>query len=123
VDYLGGVMMWKNYFKAPFKNDDMGCYLWDNNNQMTIMYEDCCDNDLMQTIEDILNDKPIDKSKPKIVAEIKVDGCDVFFNDIYVFCVRGWGYLTGSLNLNEKTACEIQDSMIKHIISKLKGEQ
>ena len=112
--------MWRKYFKAPFKNDGMGCYLFDSENQMTLMYEDCCDNDLMQRIEDILNDKPIDKSKPKIMAEIKVNGCHVLFNDVYVFCARGWGYLIGSLKLDNKTACEIQDSMLKHIIEKIK---
>lgn len=47
------------------------------------------------------------------------DGCDIYDGDEYVFCARGWGYLTGVLKLSNKEACKVQDDFIAYILDKL----
>ncbi len=43
--------------------------------------------------------------------------------DYHLILIRGWGYLTGTggLNLSDKEALEIQDSLAEYIIEKLNG--
>jgi len=50
---------------------------------------------------------------------------DIFRDaESYVFCVRGWGHLTGTggLRLPEKGAAKIQDDFIAYILKRLNGE-
>lgn len=57
------------------------------------------------------------------LPEWEADGCDILYQGAYAFCVRGWGYLTGTggLNLPEGDAEKIQDEFISYILSRLNG--
>ena len=54
----------------------------------------------------------------------KAKGCEIFYQEEYAFCVRGWGYLTGTggLHLSEGIAESIQDEFISYILSRLNNE-
>ena len=58
------------------------------------------------------------------LPEWEADGCDILYQGAYAFCVRGWGYLTGTggLNLPEDVAAKIQDEFISYILSRLNGK-
>lgn len=112
--------LFEKYYKKPFKLDSFSVYIFDKDNNMTIMME-YDELELTETLENILNDVPF---KP-LTEKFHSNGCDVFdSNNKYRFCVRGWGRLTSPncLNLDEETAIKIQDSMVDYVVKKLNGE-
>lgn len=106
---------WKEVYKLPLKYDGFN-YAWSENNTMSLMFDSAINEYDCNLIVDCING----------VSDKKIEGIrnqtyEFFIHEQYVFCVRGWGYLTGigGLNLSSQKAVEIQDSFIKYILERL----
>ncbi len=112
-------LKWEDVYKLPLKYDGIS-YAWTKDNIMALMFTDLVSNKNAQDIINIINGTENIKEDR---LKWRVDGVDFYFNDLYLFCVRGWGHLTGvgGLNLSEQKAEQIQDDFIKYIISKIEG--
>lgn len=111
---------------APFKLDEYGeSYVFDANGQMALMFydddDDQCtplDSQSRHKVVDILNGA---KNDFPILLEY-YQGEIINENGEYVFCIRGWGHLTSTLNLNNAEAARIQDDFGNYIVNKLNGK-
>ena len=92
---------WQEVYKLPLRLDDWFSYVWTNTNGMALQFhEDVKEEDQVKIVEAI---NGINKYK---IPLIKNDTCDFYADETYIFCVRGWGNLTGggALNLPLKEA-------------------
>lgn len=120
-------MDWTKIWKFPLWYDDCD-YAWtkadDGSLEMALTFEEdyalnsegnpYCTGRNKHLMQIINGEIPNDTDK-----NWKAEGCDVYDGKEYVFCARGWGYLTGALKLSSKEAAETQDDFIKHILEKL----
>lgn len=109
-------MDWRKVWELPLKADDYGSYAWGNNDTMALTV-DVDDYTLLEEIVDAIND-----TKPFTRGGVwTAKGCDIFCNEEYVMCARGWSELTSPncLGLSQKEAAETQDDFIEYILSKL----
>ena len=110
----------KKYYKLPLKLDEApySTYAWTEDDNMALMFDDNIDREDAQKIIDIINDEREDK-----LAILTFEGVDFFNNEKYIFCIRGWGNLTGTgaNNLPQDRAEVIQDNFRDFIYNKLKG--
>lgn len=107
---------WKDVYKLPLEYDGY-TYCWSKNGTMSIMFSrDVSEKDRKRIVDSING-----KSSSKIDG-LTSNGPDFYQDNQYLFCVRGWGYLTGigGLNLPEKKAIKLQDDFINHVLDKLK---
>lgn len=107
---------WKKYYPLPIENDDLCFYAWANNRTMVLMFAEDIEDDVREKICDSINGKGNYK-----IPNLKTDGIDFYDGKKYIFCVRGWGYLTGTgaCNLSTKKAEKIQDAFKEHIYKSL----
>lgn len=113
--------IWEEYFKPPFKFEELHLFMFDKNYQLVLMMVDNYpDKTLVKSLEDIMNGVPITQH---LEGELTHANGEAFLNGNCLFLARGWGYLTSRncRGLNEKVACEIQDAMLNHIIKELRG--
>jgi hypothetical protein len=108
---------YKDYYKLPLHNDKYGSYVWAENGTMTLMFN--------REVKKIDREKIVGKlngTNELKILNIKKDGIDFYDGDNYLFCVRGWGGLTGigALNMKEDKAAKIQDDFCDFIESTLK---
>ena len=110
-------MHYKEYYKLPLHRDEYGSYVWAENGTMTLMFN----RELSKPDRDKIIENLNGTSDLKI-PNLNQDGDDFYDGETYIFCVRGWGGLTGSgaLNLDVKDAVKIQDDFCDFIIRKLK---
>ena len=109
-------LTWQEVYKLPLRLDDWFGYVWTNTNGMALQFHrDVKEEDQVKIVKAI---NGINKYK---IPLLKNNSCDFYENDEYIFCVRGWGNLTGvgALNLTEKEAIKIQDKFIDYIKTKL----
>jgi hypothetical protein len=103
---------WQDVWKLPLRGDEWGDYAWSKNDTMALMFDksfnDADRAKLIEAINETTNFK---------IPNLTINGCDFFKDGEYIFCVRGWGNLTGTgaLNLSQEKALEIQDGFINHI--------
>ena len=114
-------MQWTDIWHTPFRYDGFG-YIWDKDNVMTFtvdmltnennleMEEFCCN------IVAALNGNGQVKKYPNLHIE---NGCDIFNGDELIGYFRGWGYLTGVLDLTKEQACEMQDQLIQYVMERI----
>ena len=120
---------WQDVYQLPLHLDRHGSYAWSANGTMALDFEYGNGNTeeefqkkmaFAQKIIDCINGvKPFDMPLNFGVYN-SIDFC---YNGKYVFCVRGWGHLTGTgaLHLPEKEAARIQDEFVRYILDKLAG--
>ena len=106
----------KDVWKGPFKYDGWS-YIWASNNVMAFMFDDNIDDSFCFNFAKLLSDKSNEKISSKL--EIR-DGCDLYMDDVYIGCFRGWGHLCGNLNLTLEEAEKIQDDFINDCLKKIK---
>ena len=109
-------MNWKNYYKLPLK---LECgYAWGKDGGMALTFDYDSKNTDSIAIIDAINGTEHDKF---IITDLTYDGVDFYQNGKYIFCVRGWGNLTGigGHNFSPKKASQIQDEFVKHIFNQL----
>ena len=106
------ITKWEQVYQLPIKYDDMN-YAWAKNGTMALMFDEVLSEDDRKLIIQAINGETELKFEG-----LTVDGCDFLKDETYIFCVRGWGNLTGTaaLNLPEEKAIEIQDGFINHIL-------
>ena len=107
---------YKDYYKLPLHTDEYGSYVWAKNGTMALMFDRSVNKEDRNKIVDSLNG-----TNGLKIPNLKKDGIDFYDEDNYIFCVRGWGGLTGcgALNMNENKAAKIQDDFCDFIIRKL----
>ncbi|MFT6125815.1 MAG: hypothetical protein ACJAVA_000257 [Flavobacteriaceae bacterium] len=108
----------KDYYKLPLHTDKYGSYVWAKNGTMAMMFNSKVSKEDRNKIVERLNGNNDLK-----IPNIKKDGIDFYDGDNYIFCVRGWGGLTGSgaLNMKENAAAKIQDDFCDFIETTLKS--
>ena len=107
----------KNFYKLPLHADKYGCYAWTTDDTIALMFSgEISDIDREKIISTINGDEE------HKISSLKIYDGNFFDGDNYLFCVRGWGNLTGigAHNLDYKTAAKIQDDFIEFIYKKLK---
>lgn len=109
-------MDWKNYYKLPLKSDDYGCYAWDNEGGMALMFDFGVKDEDRAAIVDVINGNSSAK-----MPNLKFDGIEFFDGENYIFCIRGCSYLTriGACNLPEDKAAKIQDDFRDYVFNQL----
>ena len=109
---------YKDYYKLPLRTDEYGSYVWSENGKMAMMFDSKVKKEDRNKIVDKLNGKNNLK-----IENLKKDVVDFYDGDNYIFCVRGWGGLTGTgaLNMKEEKAIKIQDDFCDFIFNTLKS--
>lgn len=114
-------MDWKKVYKLPFRCDDYN-YVWADNGTMTLTFDiDYCEEDKRDVILKVVNKLNGDSSvKFKKKFEL-IDDIEFYYDNEFVFTIRGWGHLTspGGLKLSEDKAANIQDDFAKWILNTL----
>lgn len=106
--------LWEKYYQPPFHYDGYS-YVWSFNDTMTLMFV----NTPKEEVAKIL--RAINGEKEHKIEGLTHEGVDFFLNGIYIFCVRGWGFLTGrgAMNLPIEKAEKIQDSFVEYVYKTL----
>jgi hypothetical protein len=116
-------MEWTDVWKPPFKYDHYG-YVWDRDNVMTFSVDDLTEEndkqmaELCSSIVAALNGEEVQKRYSGLYIK---EGCDLYKDGILLGSFRGWGHLTGGLKRSGYEAAQVQDQLIKHVLTKLSG--
>ena len=114
-------MKWTDVWKPPFKTDHYG-YVWDRDNVMTFSVNDLTkenDAEMQHLCADIVT--ALNGGTPENLWEglyIK-DGCDLYRGEELLGSFRGWGHLTGGLKLSGYESAQVQDQLIKYVLTKI----
>lgn len=114
-------MKWTDIWHAPFWYDDCS-YIFDKDSVMTFTVDDLTDDNekwfktFCEDMVKVLNGEEPSQTYPGLVIK---NGCDIYQYEILLGYFRGWGHLTGRLQLSEEEAAEIQDELIKYVMDKL----
>ena len=118
----------RKVWEFPLIVDPYGSYVWGGGKSrtmaMTFEYgrdatEDKMLNKLRLNVVNCVNGK----AKCETEGRWTHNGPDFFLDGEFIFCVRGWGHLTGTggLHLDEDDAAATQDDFINFIQHKLDG--
>lgn len=106
-------LTWQDAYKLPLKLDPCGMYAWSSDMVMALTFCDDVDTITQQIIVNAINGS----------VRVEIKGFtntneDFYVDGKYIFCVRGWGHLTGTgaLNLEYDKAIEIQNGFIDHVL-------
>ena len=110
----------KKYYKFPLHADDMGVYVRTIDEEMALMFTVSLNDEVIQNIVDKLNGK---SNKSTLVKWHIENGTEVWFGDMKIMVIRGWGMLHGTGNscygLSEEEAIKIQDEFGKYVVDTL----
>jgi len=111
----------KKYFPLPLKLDEppYSSYAWTNKGDMALTFDDDVMREEALAIVDTINGEA-----NETIPNLKFDGVDFFDGDTYIFCIRGWGNLTGigGHNFSHERAEKIQDAFRDYVYEQLKGK-
>ena len=111
-------MDWKKVYKLPFKYDDYN-YVWADNGTMTLTFDiDYCEEDKRDVILKVVK-KLNGDSSIKFKKKFELEEIEFYYDNEFVFTIRGWGYLTGVLKLSEIEAEKTQDDFALWILETL----
>ena len=114
---------WEDVWNLPLRKSDYDDYVYSSNGVSALSHFKngwVFDEMTVNKIVSIINGE-VDSD---FLPAWKAKGCEIFYQEDYAFCVRGWGYLTGTggLHLSESIAESIQDEFISYILSRLNNE-
>jgi len=117
-------MNWKEFYKLPLKLDEApySSYAWTSDGEMALGFDMDLNREYCQYIVDVINGEIKVKGQ---VHGLTLDGpVDFLKGGQYIFCVRGYGSLTGigGHALPEDKADKIQDDFVQHILKTLGNE-
>ena len=93
-------MDWRKVYKLPFKYDDYN-YVWADNGTMTLTFDiDYCEEDKRDVILKVVK-KLNGDSSIKFKKKFELEEIEFYYDNEFVFTIRGWGHLTGVLKLSE----------------------
>lgn len=108
----------------PFRTDLYG-WIYDKNNEPVFSFEIPTSEEedlefvgMARNIVNILNGKEGEKYAGLSIK----DGCDLYQENRLIGSFRGWGHLTGRLNLSCEEAARVQDEFIEFCLEKIKKE-
>ncbi|MBR2265484.1 MAG: hypothetical protein IJ882_02235 [Paludibacteraceae bacterium] len=109
---------WNDVYKLPLRADYHGSYAWTPDDTMALDFDFDVDMKVREEIIAIINGEKESDTKGRWYVG---NAIDFFLDGLYVFCVRGWGHLTGTgaMHLPEESADRIQDEFVKYIFSRL----
>ena len=113
-------MKWTDIWKHPFKYDHYG-YVWDTDNVMTFSVDDLNEENDRQ-MQDFCDNlvKALNGEECMKYPDLQVkDGCDLYKGEELLGSFRGWGHLTGGLNMRPDEAAAVQDEMIEFVMDKI----
>ena len=113
-------MKWTDIWKPPFKYDHYG-YVWDTDNVMTFSVDDLNEENDRQ-MQDFCDNlvKALNGEECMKYPDLQVkDGCDLYKGEELLGSFRGWGHLTGGLNMRPDEAAAVQDEMIEFVMDKI----
>jgi hypothetical protein len=111
-------MDWKEVYKLPFKYDDYN-YVWADNGTMTLTFDiDYCEENKRDIILKVVN-KLNGDSSIKFKNKFELEEIEFYYDNEFVFTIRGWGHLTGVLKLSEIEAEKTQDDFALWILETL----
>lgn len=109
---------WKDIYKLPLVLDDIIRWVWDSNDNFVFQFT-TDDEETTKNIIDLLNNK----SDISIIGNkfYHINGSVYDNQDNQIILIRGWGNLTGtgSHNLKEEEAANIQDTFAEYIVNTL----
>ena len=105
---------WRDVYTIPLEYDGI-TYAWSKNGDMALMFTNM-PKEHREKCVNIINGT--DDSK---LDGIELDGIEFSIANVNMFCVRGWGNLTGigGLNLPVEKAAELQNDFAKYIYDRL----
>ena len=116
-------MNWRDVYQLPLHSDiESGSYVWSNNGIMTFTFDFYYDYDENRMMVNKIVEKLNGDSSIKFDSEFTIqNGIDFYYSGKYVFCIRGWGHLTGggALHLSNDEAVSIQDDFAKWVLETL----
>ena len=112
-------MNWTEFYKLPLKLDpEPYCsYAWTSDGEMALMFDRDLNREYCQYIVDVINGEIKVKGQEH---DLKLDGSvDFLKGGEYIFCVRGYGSLTGGHNFSQEKSDKIQDDFVQYILKTL----
>ena len=111
-------MDWRKVYKLPFKYDDYN-YVWADNGTLTLTFDiDYCEEDKRDVILKVVK-KLNGDSSIKFKKKFELEEIEFYYDNEFVFTIRGWGHLTGVLKLSEIEAEKTQDDFAQWILETL----
>jgi hypothetical protein len=111
-------MDWRKVYKLPFKYDDYN-YVWADNGTMTLTFDiDYCEENKRDIILKVVK-KLNGDSSIKFKKKFELEEIEFYYDNEFVFTIRGWGHLTGVLKLSEIEAEKTQDDFALWILETL----
>jgi hypothetical protein len=111
-------MDWKEVYKLPFKYDDYN-YVWADNGTMTLTFDiDYCEENKRDIILKVVK-KLNGDSSIKFKKKFELEEIEFYYDNEFVFTIRGWGHLTGVLKLSEIESEKTQDDFAIWILETL----
>lgn len=106
-------------FKPPFRAD--GAFIYSADGVMCLMAANCryYPREMMSRIVQLINGE----SRPTRKADVGVNFSEICINGAPVLTVRGWEYLSGTLNLSAEEAENVQSEFAVWVVGRLKGEE
>jgi hypothetical protein len=113
-------MDWRKVYKLPFKYDDYNYVcVWADNGTMTLTFDiDYCEENKRDIIMKVVN-KLNGDSSIKFKKKFELEEIEFYYDNEFVFTIRGWGHLTGVLKLSEIEAEKTQDDFALWILETL----
>lgn len=105
---------WQKIYQFPLELDDYGSYAWSKNRVMSLMFHTGVADSERTKIVDSING-----GKPYKIEHLTFEDIDFLQDGEYIFCIRGWGHLTGSGDRSESDAINIQNKFRDHIFKHL----
>lgn len=109
---------WDDVYKLPLHADHHGSYAWTPDDTMALDFDFDVDMKVREEIIATINGERESSTKERWRVRNDID---FFLDGVYMFCVRGWGHLTGTgaMHLPEESAARIQDEFVNYILSKI----
>jgi len=104
---------WREIYQLPLEDEPHGLYVWSKNGTMSLMFADSKFPQRTKIVDSI------NGISPYVIENLTFDGIDFYQNGKYIFCIRGWGHLTGGLSISEQEAIEIQNKFRDYIFEHL----
>ena len=111
-------LTWEQVYDLPLTSNS-GSYLWSKSGVIALQFTAISSDtskEFRQKIKNLINGESVEK-----IEGITNNSVDFYKNGTYIFCIRGWGNLTGTgaLNLPKNKAIEIQDGFIEHVLKSI----
>lgn len=118
------MMTWKDVWKPPYKYDMWG-WIWAKDDVPVFTFE-CPESEEEDKQNSIMGKefaKALNNEDHIKYKDLEIrDGCDLYQREKLIGSFRGWGHLTGGLDLSCEEAAKIQDELVEEFMRSMKQE-